>query len=165
MGYKIGLIGALLFVGVYGTTLAQTPASLQGAWRVTESTTTGAGAATNKSPQPALYIFTKQHYSIVTVNGTTPRKNVGNASDPAKLTDAEKLARYDAWDSFSANAGTYQVSGATLTTNPLTAKNPGVMGTTQTREFKLDGSTLTLTQRSAAGQPASQTTTRLTRLE
>lgn len=165
MGYKIGLIGALLVVGVYGTILAQTPASLHGAWRVTEITTTGAGAATNKSPQPALYIFTKQHYSLVTVNGTTPRKNFGNAADPAKLTDAEKLARYDAWENFSANSGTYQVSGVTLTTSPLTAKNPGVMGTTQAREFEIEGNTLILIQKSAAGQPASQTTTRLTRLE
>jgi hypothetical protein len=165
MTHKIGLIGVLLFVGVSGIALAQTPASLQGAWRVTEITTTGAGAASNKTPQPALYVFTKQHYSILSVNGTSPRKNFAGAADPANLTNAEKLARYDAWTNFTANSGTYKVSGTTLTTSPVVAKNPGVMGTTATREFKIEGSTLILIQRSAAGGPASQTTMRLTRVE
>jgi len=126
---------------------------------------TGADAATNKSPQPALYLFTKQHYSIVLVNSTSPRKNVAPAANPEKLTDAEKLARFEAYDPFVANSGTYEVKGNTLTTHPLVAKNPGTMGTTATREFKIDGTTLTLIQKSAAGQPASQTTTKLSRLE
>jgi hypothetical protein len=127
---------------------------------------TGANATTNKSPQPGLYIFTKQHYSIVSVGGTAPRKDFGAAKDPDKLTDAEKMARYEAWDAFTANAGTYKVSATTLTTQPLVAKNPSVMaGPGATREFKLEGKTLTLIQKSAAGQPASETRTILTRVE
>jgi hypothetical protein len=101
----------------------------------------------------------------MTVNSTAPRKSFGNAANAEKLTDAEKMARYDAWVDFTANTGTYQVAGNVLTTKPIVAKNPGVMGTTQTREFKIEGSTLTLITKSAAGQPASQTTTRLTRIE
>lgn len=163
MRYAIGLIGAVLVVGATALPVAQTAASLQGAWRVTEIVVTGANAATNTSPQPGLYVFTGQHYSIITVN--TVRKNFGNPANAAKLTDAEKMARYEAWDAFTANSGAYQISGNTLTTRPMVAKNPGVMGTSATREFKIDGKTLTLIQKSAAGQPASQTTTKLTRLE
>lgn len=165
MRFGIAMVGVLLFAGAAELAVAQTTPSLQGVWRVTEITVTGAGATANKMPQPSQYVFTKQHYSITTVNGTTPRKSVSDAADPAKLTNAEKLARFDAWDPFTANAGTYEVKGNTLTTRPTVAKNPGVMGTTAAREFKIDGSTLTLVQKSAAGQPVSQTTTRLTRLE
>jgi len=54
----------------------------------------------------------------------------------------------------------------TLTTRPLVAKNPSVMsGPPANREFKIDGNMLTFVQKSAAGQPVSQTTTRLTRIE
>jgi hypothetical protein len=82
------------------------------------------------------------------------------------LTDAEKLERFDAWDQFTANAGTYKVSGTTLTTQPSVAKNPSVMGGSgQTRDFKIEGKTLTFVQKSPAGRPASETRTTLTRVE
>lgn len=166
MRFKIGVIIAVLVMGASVATRAQTAPSIQGVWRVTEVVVTGANAATNRSPQPGLYVFTKQHYSIVTVAGTAPRKDFGTPKDPSKLTDAEKMARYEAWDALTANSGTYQVSGNTLTTRPLVAKNPAVMtGPAATRAFKIDGNNLTLVQKSATGQPVSETTTRLTRLE
>jgi hypothetical protein len=87
--------------------VAQTPASIQGAWRVTDVIVTGANEGSNKSPQPGIYVFNEV----------------------------------------------------------MVAKNPGVMDTSQTREFKIEGNTLILIQKSPAGQPASQTTTRLTRIE
>ena len=164
MTYRVGF-GVLLFAITVGLSFAQTPTSIQGAWRVTEVTVTGANAGSNVSPQPGMYVFTKSHYSIITVNGTAPRKSISNAANPGQLTDAEKMARYEAWNQFTANAGTYQIAGNTLTTQAVVAKNPGVMGTSGTREFKIEGRTLTLVQKSAAGQPASQTTTRLTRIE
>lgn len=166
MRFKTVLIVAVFVVAASALALAQATASLQGVWRVTDIVVTGANAATNKSPQPGLYVFTRQHYSILTVNGTAPRKDFGTPKDPAKLTDAEKGARYEAWDAFTANSGTYQVSSSTLTTRPLVAKNPGVMtGPVGTRTFRIEGNTLTLIQKSAAGQPVSETTTRLTRVE
>jgi hypothetical protein len=165
MRLKTSVIAAMLVVGAWALATAQSAPSLQGAWRVTEIVVTGANASTNSSPQPGLYVFTRQHYSIVTVNGTTARKAAAAPRDPAKLTDAEKIAQYELWNPFTANSGTYQVKGNTLTTTPLVAKNPGVMGTPATREFTIDGKTLTLIQKSAAGQPASETRTKLTRLE
>jgi hypothetical protein len=166
MRRKIAVIVALLVLGASVFAHAQTAPSIQGAWRVIEVVVTGANAATNRSPQPSLYVFTRQHYSVMTVNGTAPRKDFGTPKDPSKLTEAEKSARYEAWDAFTANSGTYQVSGGTLTTRPLVAKNPGVMaGPAATRAFRIEGNTLTLIQKSAAGQPVGETTTRLTRVE
>jgi hypothetical protein len=129
------------------------------------SAVTGANAASNKSPQPGIFVFTKGHYSIVTVGSTAPRMNVAAAANPGRWTDAEKIARFEAFDQFIANTGTYEVKGTTLTTHPIVAKNPATMGTTTTREFRIEGNTLVLLQTSPAAQPASQTTTRLTRIE
>ena len=164
MRWKMGVVVAAIVVSASALGRAQTAPSLQGAWRVSEIVVTGANAATNRSPQPGLYVFTRQHYSIITVNGTAPRKDSGTAT--TGLSNADKLARYEAWDAFTANSGTYQVSGSTLTTRPLVAKNPGVMtGPAATRQFRIEGNTLTLVQKSAAGQPGSETTIRLTRAE
>jgi lipocalin-like protein len=166
MRRKIGVIVALVVVAAWLLARAQTAPSLQGVWRVAEIAVTGANASSNTSPQPGLFMFTRQHYSIVTVNGTAPRKDPGTPKDPAKLTDAEKMARYAVWDPFTANSGTYKVSGSTITTQPVVAKNPSVMmGQGQTREFKIEGNTLTLIQKSPAGQPVSETRTKLTRVE
>ena len=165
MRWKIGLVAALLLVATSVQARAQATATLQGAWRVTEVVVTGANAETNTSPQPGLYLFMKKHYSLTTVNSMAPRKNFGAAGDPNKLTDPEKIARFEVWDEFSANAGTYEVSGNTITAHPVVAKNPAVMGPAITREFRIEGNTLTLIRKSAAGQPASVTTTKLTRVE
>ena len=165
MTHRFGLVGVLLVVVAAGLVVAQPAPLLQGAWRVTEVTATGADAASNKSPQPGIFLFTKGHYSIITVGGTAPRKNVTAAANPARLTDAEKIERFEAFDQFIANTGTYEVKGTTLTTHPIVAKNPATMGTTTLREFKIEGKTLILTQTSSVGQPARLTTTRLTRIE
>ena len=166
MRFRVAVIVALLVIGASALARAQAPPSIQGVWRVTEVVVTGANAATNRSPQPGLYVFTKQHYTIMTVNGTVARSDFGTPKDPARLTEAEKMARYEAWNAFTANSGTYQIAGSTLTTRAVVAKNPGVMvGPAATREFKIEGKTLTLIQKSAAGQPVSENRTTLTRVE
>jgi hypothetical protein len=140
--------------------------SVEGVWRVTEIVTTGANAVTNTSPQPSLVIFTRGHYSYLSVNGTTPRPAFAAAKDPANLTDAEKVARFEQWGPFTAQSGTYEVNGTTLTRRPIVAKNVAVMTTNPpiVAEFTLDGDTLVLTTKSAAGQPASETRATLTRV-
>ena len=165
MRSRIGVLVVLLVAGASMIGRSQGP-SLEGVWRVTEVVVTGANPSTNKAPQPGLYLFAKKHYSVVLVRGAAARKDIPAAKDATKLTDAEKMARYEAWDPFTANAGTYEVKGNTLTTRPIVAKMPSVMGgEAQTREFKIDGKTLTLIQKSGADQPASETRTVLTRVE
>jgi hypothetical protein len=170
---RIGL-SAALSVGILATAASlgfaqakPSASSIEGVWRVTELVRTGANASTNSSPQPSLYIFTKGHYSLITVNGTKPRTASAAAKDPNKLTDAEKLARYEEWEAFSANAGTYEIKGTTLSRRALVAKSVSVMTATSpsTSEFKVDGKTLVLVSKSAAGQPASELRTTLTRVE
>ena len=59
-------------------------------------------------------------------------------------TAAELLAM---WGPFVANAGTYDISGDSVTFRPMVAKMPEVMkpGNSATAQFKLEGDTLTLT--------------------
>jgi hypothetical protein len=140
--------------------------SVEGVWRITEVVTTGANAATITNPQPSLVIFSGGHYSWVSVNSAEPRPTFGPAKDPAKLTDAEKAARYDQWNPFTGQAGTYEIEGATITRRPTVAKNVAVMTTNPpiVEEMKLDGNNLFLVLKSAEGQPASETRTTLTRV-
>jgi hypothetical protein len=151
--------------------LAASPAeaasdSVVGVWKVTEVVTTGSNAATNGSPQPSLYIFTKGHYSLMGVMGAQPRPLFPVLKTPGSATDAEKIARYEQWNLFQANSGTYEIKGTTLTRRPLVAKNQDVMiGPPNTAEIKLDGDVMWLVSKSAAGQPVSETRAKLTRLE
>ena len=109
--------------------------------------------------EPNLYIFTAKHYSIVRVT---------DSSRPAfkqlrQATDAEKVA---AWTPFTANAGTYVVSGSTVTIHRLIDKTPNVMGGAITFDFKVEGDTLSLIQRSVDGEAIpNPPTLRLTRVE
>jgi hypothetical protein len=83
------------------------------------------------------------------------------------LTDAEKIARYEQWNPFIANAGTYEVKGTTLVRRPRVAKNETVMARNSSleNEFKLEGNTLWAITKSAAGRPASETRFKLSRVE
>ena len=103
----------------------------------------------------------------VSLGGTTPRKTVAPRKDPAKPTDAEKTAEWEMWDPLTAQSGTYQLNGNTLTRRPTVAKNVAVMTTNPpiVNQVKLEGNKLTLTAKSAAGQPVSETTMTLMRVE
>ena len=141
--------------------------TLEGVWKIVEMTTTGANGSTISNPQPSLVIFTKGHYSYLSVNSEGPRPQFAPAKDPTKLTDAEKIARYEQWNSFTANAGTYEVKGTTLIRRPLVAKNETVMAKNSSieSEFKMDGNTLRVITKSTAGQPAGETRIKLRRAE
>ena len=154
-----------LLLLIPGIAQSQTP-SIEGVWRITEVVTTGANAVTNANPQQSLIIFARGHYSWINLNGTATRTQSPTAKDPAKLTDAEKLARYEEWLPLTAQAGTYETKGSTLTRRALVAKNVGAMNAKNpnVQDFKIEGDTLWLTGRSAAGQPASETRTKFTRV-
>jgi hypothetical protein len=152
-------VAALVAVVLSIPAWAQTP-TLNGAWRVTA--VTRADGKVNSSPEPGLYIFTGRHYSIQLVNA--PRPSAAGNQSP----DKERLAAYDA---FTANTGTYEVNGSTLTTRPMVAKNPSVMsgqatsaGSGQQMTIKFEGSSvLYLTSLNPDGKGS--TVRRLQRLE
>jgi hypothetical protein len=144
---------------------AQTKTPVEGVWRVAEFSITGATAASNSNPEPGLFIFTRGYFSVAIVDH--PRLAVAPAKDPPRLTEAEKIARYEEWVPFHANSGTYEIKGSTLIRRPIVAKNAvNVTSPPITQEFELDGpNTLWLIERSAPGRPARETRIKLARVE
>jgi hypothetical protein len=135
---------------------------LAGVWRLIDVTTTGPNSSTNSSPQPNQYIFTKKHYSIVSVTAKEPRP----VTEVATATADELRAVFGS--GFAANSGTYEVKGDLLTLRPHVAKNPGFMqdGNFAVSKFKIEGDVLTMVSHSnREGPVANPTTTRLKRVE
>lgn len=116
------------------------PGPLEGAWIATS--VTDAEGNTSNEPQPALYVFTPTHYSMMIATGSEPRAGYQGE----EMTDAETLAAYD---TFVANSGRYEIDGNILKTRAYVAKDPNYMGdwpeNEVTFEFSVDGDTLTLT--------------------
>ena len=139
--------------------------SIEGVWKITNVTATGANPMTNASPQTSLYIFSHGHYSIVADNGPAPR-TAASVKDPANPTDAEKVAKYQEWAPVTAQAGTYELKGATLIRLPTVAKNVVAIGPggQAESEIKLTGETLVMISKSPAGQPARELRLTLTRV-
>jgi len=132
-----------------------TAKSLEGVWKVTKVVTAG---VVNSNPQPGLLIITRGYYSALRVNGSEPRKQAPEPKDPKKLTDAEKLARYEEWAPYAASAGTYEVKGNTIINHNIVAKM--ARGMTLTEEaiiLKYDGNTFV-----AGGKPGSPNSDRQT---
>ena len=65
-------------------------------------------------------MFTEHHYSWIGTRGSGSRERLSD--EPS---DAERLA---AWQPFFANAGTYEVTGSTVTFRAIVAKNPNNEG-------------------------------------
>lgn len=138
---------------------------LEGVWQIANVVTTGAHATTTNSPQSSVVIFTRGYYTYVS-GGIKPRTASASPKDPDKLTDAEKLAKFEEWEGVTGQAGTFDVKGTILTRHPIVAKNVAVMTTNGpiAEEFKLTGNSLVLVSKSTAGQPVSETRTTLTRV-
>lgn len=136
MKRAVSCLGVVIVFGIVSMALAQQPKkNLRGTWKVVE--VNGGPEGTNKSPQPGLFMFTDRYYSAMRVTGTKPRPKFASNT---VATDAEKLASYDG---FFAQAGTYDVSGTTVTTRPLVAKAEFPMtGPPSKAEVKIDGDTL-----------------------
>ncbi|MGE4063210.1 MAG: hypothetical protein AB7E79_07555 [Rhodospirillaceae bacterium] len=154
-----------VLVTLLTATVSQAADSIIGVWKVAEVVTTGANAGTNANPQPGLLFVTKSHYSISRVQSATPRPKFAPAANPAALTDAEKVARYEQWAPFQSNAGTYEIKGTTFTTRPILAKNQDIMGNPTVMEMKLEGDALWLITKSPAGAPPSETRVKWVRAE
>ena len=122
----------------------QQPSGLQGVWQIAEFNITGPSPRTITLPEPRanLVIFTARHYSRVEVQSEVPRPLL---PDAAKATADELRAT---WGPFVAEAGTYEVTGGSVTMRPIASKNPAVMGGNVfiRYTFTVAGNSLTLTQ-------------------
>jgi hypothetical protein len=142
----------------------QSARGLQGVWQITEFNLTGPTPRTIALPEPRanLVIFTARHYSRVEVQAETPRPPI---ADIAKATADELRAT---WGPFVGEAGTYEVSGSSVTMKPIASKNPAIMGPGIfiTYSFKIDGNALTMTQeRNQAGPFPNPFTIKAVRVE
>lgn len=125
--------------------LAQQPprprrAALEGVWERLSVTYRGPDTSwTNTRPQPSLYIFTKQYYSMMFVPGTEPRTPFTSS----RPTAAERIR---AFDTFRASSGTYELQASSLTLRPRVARVPNLMaGDPQGYTYQLRGDSLWLT--------------------
>jgi Lipocalin-like domain len=153
-------VSVVVIVGAWGN--AQTSSgALDGAWEVQEITFAQPGLPVNK---PAgLYLFTGKHYALLQV-ADTARPSLTVAEEANATADQLRAV----WGPFQANAGTFEISGTTLTTRPTVAKNPVTMSAGFFNEFSftLNGDTLLLTQvKSRLGAFPNPATVRLTRVK
>ena len=167
----------ILLVALVVPMSGQSPPSIQGVWRNTERVipaTTNPGdrvdpfghvpVGTQKDVQPGLMILTKGYYSRTTDTGVQPRPKGGYAV-PGKPTVEELQAR---WGPFAANAGTYELSGDTLTLRGFVAKEPAAQGPERFARLrvKLEGNILSLTPiENDAGRIVAGVTSRFVRVE
>jgi len=157
----ISCVASLAALMTVQTALAR--GKLKGVWKFTEFSISGpnAGSTINTPAQPGIFSFTKKHYSIMFLSSDKPRPEYRLQG----ATDAEKMM---AWEPFSANSGTYEIKGTTLTTHPVIAKNPTVMkpGAFVTYVFSVKGKTLLLTPKDSNTVPGGNPPTfKLIRLE
>lgn len=129
------LVTLLVFAAAVMPMSAQSRQSIQGVWRVVERTITDSSAGrkdpfgafpagTHINLRPGLLIFTGKHYSRTTDAAAQPRPTRPYKT-PGKPTLEELQAE---WGPFVANAGTYEVSGTTVTLRAIVAKNPRGQG-------------------------------------
>lgn len=134
-----------------GTATQSTPRSIQGVWRVEEATIPGLAARTIPfRERPNLTIITAKHYSRVEIQADGPRPTL---SDAAKASAEELRA---VWGPVVSEAGTYELTAdGLITMRPIASKNPAVMGPGVfiTYVYRLDGDTLSLTQRGNQNGP------------
>ncbi|HEY4901227.1 MAG TPA: lipocalin-like domain-containing protein [Terriglobales bacterium] len=153
-------IGAILLLA--SSALAQTAATaptvlqLLGTWKLVsiEDTMTDGKAQPSAQfgPHPQGFIMYEPdgHMCATIANGDRPAWK-----DPAKATDAEKIAYYD---TFIAYCGTFKLDGTTSTVThyPSVAWSPAYVGSTQPRPFRLEGNKLIITATKGLANPAIQ---------
>jgi hypothetical protein len=145
----VTLIGMSLMAASGHNIMKAADNPLQGAWQVT-----------NANGLTGIFIFSAKHYSMMAASTDRPE-----ITDLSKATADEVRALYGP---MVGNAGAYEISGNEVTIRPVVAKIPVVMkpGAYEVYEFKIDGTTLTLTQRRNVRGPVERGTIwTLTRVE
>lgn len=142
---RLAIVSLFLFVAPRLRAQQGVP-GLEGAWLVAEISAAGRILS---SPQPGLLLFTGRYYSYTLVTSEAPRP-----APPPDVASPEALLA--AWNPFTANAGTFEVSGSTMTRRPIVAKNPDAMGPSVWNEysFRLQADTLWITPTRTESGPA-----------
>jgi hypothetical protein len=170
------IIAIVLLTSLAMPLASQSSLPIQGVWRVVARTIPAAVKPGDRvdpfahvpegrqtDVQPGLLIFTTKHYSRTTDTAVQPRPT-GSEAVPGKPTVDELQSR---WGPFQANAGTYELSGNTLTLRLLVSKNPGDQrGNFARLTVKMDGDRLWLTPiENASGRIVAGVTSEYIRVE
>jgi hypothetical protein len=131
----------------------------EGAWKLTSIIRTGSQPVNLTKPAPGYTLYSHGHYATITDNSATARPAAPAPKDPANPTDADRLAKFVEWGPLQAQAGTYELKGATLTRTPEIAKNVGQIGQPNVQQITIKGDTLTMVSQAPAGQTGTQTVT------
>jgi hypothetical protein len=153
-----------VMTGTTGLAGQSKPGSLQGVWQTVEIQIGGANPRTLTPAEPRQYltIFTSKYYSRTEVQADGPRPVI---ADAAKAT-ADELRT--TWGPFIGEAGTYEISGNTITMHPQASKSPAALaaGAFIVSTFRMDGNTLWIAQqRNQNGPYPSPVTFKLVRVE
>jgi hypothetical protein len=117
---------------------------IEGVWQITESSYNSPDTSwIRKPPQPSLWFFGKEYYSIMYISGNEPRPLQPEDTPRSALTDEQIRSNYMG---FVGNSGKYELIGSRLITHPTVALNPNLMtGGSWEFEYKVEGNTLVLT--------------------
>ena len=164
MAYRalgVVVVSALLVGGSVWLDAQSGRSVVEGAWEVQDVTFAKLTSAKPNKPM-GLVLFTGNHYSQTYLRDSSPRPEVGPLGEDAKTIDQLRAA----WGPLTSNAGTFEVSGNTLTTRGTVAKGnpPMAKGAFTENTFTLKGDALVLiSTRDLAGPAANPRTLRLTR--
>jgi hypothetical protein len=130
---------AILFVAILAVGCQGDP--IDGAWKIVSMSYAASDTTwTVANPQPSLYLFANQYYSVMYVPGDRPRVQWASMVG----TDSEKVA---AFDTFMGHSGSFKTKAGTVTVSPIVSKIPNTMvaGVAQTYAYTVRNDTLTIT--------------------
>ncbi len=136
----------VFLASLFLATFAQAQGSLEGAWQLQETMVSGGDDDnTNTDPNLHLLLFSGGHYSRILNFGDRPETpEAGAIFGPGESAETDEL-RLAALARIRANAGTYEVSGSTVTFHFMLALNPGAVGNAAEFEYRIEGDKLMLT--------------------
>ena len=158
---RLFLIMGLVATSLQVPTSARGTSSIEGVWRVTE---VASGLGDAMTSVPGIVIFTKRHYSITRVTGVGPRGQLDRAAFSTASAEQLRLVLQ-----FIGEAGTYEIDGSSdiVFTRVAALVPANTPGTNATYSFKVDGSTMWVTQRTRGdgSSVANAVTIKLARVE
>ena len=104
--------GVVGLVGLSGSTLSSGRSVVEGAWEAARRHVPLSLTSAKPNKPMGLVLFTGNHYSQTYLRDSSPRPEVGPLGEDAKTIDQLRAA----WGPLTSNAGTFEVSGNTLTT-------------------------------------------------
>ena len=139
---KLVFFGIIVLI-ISGTCFGQgKTATIEGAWKIVEYSFNSTDTSwTNTSPQPGLFIFGREYYSMMYISGNQSRPLMDKYETRYTLTDEQIRSCFMR---FVGNSGKYKLVGSKLTTSAMVALIPNFMAGDDGWEldYKFKGNTM-----------------------